>query len=135
MRKVSPATARAVESALDSPIPLPQFISVIRGLPANRAPGPPGLTANMIKAWPVETIIAVHDILTRLWNDKYIPTWWGDKLLCGIPKKPGEPALTNIRPIGILEILREMWTSIIVTRIQSVWEEHNVLHPSQCGYR
>ena len=38
-----------------------------------------------------------------IWNDKYIPTWWGNELLCGILKKLGEPALTNIYPIGLLD--------------------------------
>ena len=89
----------------------------------------------MIKAWPEETIVLVHAMLSKLWKDKTIPLWWGDKLLCGIPKKPGETALSNVCPIGLLELLRKLWTSIIVTRIQLVWEKHGILHSSQSGYR
>eukprot|EP00392_Amoebophrya_sp_AT5.2_P019428 g20260.t1 len=65
-------------------------------MPAGKAPGPSGLTANMIKAWPEETIVVVHAMLSKMWKDKSIPPWWGDKLLCGIPKKPGESSLSNV---------------------------------------
>ena len=134
-RKVSTDVAHEIRLALDAPITLRQFKDAIAALPSGKAPGPSGLTANMIKAWPTDTIELVYDMLNTMWKDKSIPAWWGDKLLCGIPKKPGETALTNVRPIGLLEILRKLWTSMVVTRIQAIWEKHDILHPSQCGYR
>ena len=134
-RKVSQDVADELARVLREEITLEQFKAAIRAMPAGKAPGPSGLTANMIKAWPEETIVVVHAMLSKMWKDKSIPPWWGDKLLCGIPKKPGESSLSNVRPIGLLEILRKLWTSIIVTRIQLVWEKHGILHPSQSGYR
>jgi hypothetical protein len=83
----------------------------------------------MIKAWPQSTREAAFAILSRLWANKSIPTWWGDELLCGIPKKADSSTLANVRPIGLLEVLRKLWTSLIVVRIQDVREKHNVLQP------
>jgi hypothetical protein len=75
----------------------------------------------MVKAWPLRTRKAAFDILSRLWASKSIPIWWGDKLLCGIPKKANNATLANVRPIGLLEVLRKLLTSLIVERIQDVW--------------
>jgi hypothetical protein len=72
----------------------------------------------MIKAWPQSTREAAFAILSRLWENKSIPIWWGDKLLCGIPKKADSSTLANVRPIELLEVLRKLWTSLIVVRIQ-----------------
>ena len=40
-----------------------------------------------------------------------------------------------MRPISLFEIVREIWTSMIVRRIQAVWTNHNILHSSQHEFR
>ena len=118
--------ADELAKVLREEITLERYKAAIRAIPAGKAPGLSSLTANMIKAWPEESLVVVHTMLSKLWKDK---------LLCGIPKKNGETSLSNVRPIGLLEILRKLWTSIIVTRIQLVWGKHGILHPSQSGYK
>jgi hypothetical protein len=134
-RKVSDAVVQALQRSLDSDITFDHFDGAIDSLIPNKAPGPSGLSTSMVKAWPLSTRLAAFAILHRLWENKSIPIWWGDKLLCGLPKKADNATLANVRPIGLLEVLRKLWTSLIVVRIQDVWEKHNVLHPAQSGYR
>jgi hypothetical protein len=35
-----------------------------------------------------------------------------DRMMTLIPKKSGDPTLDNLRPIGLLEILRKLWARI-----------------------
>jgi hypothetical protein len=121
-RKVSDAVVQVLQRSLDSAITFDHFDGAINSLVSNKAPGPSGLSTSMIKAWPQCTREAAFAILSRLWENKSIPIWWGDKLLCGIPKKADSSTLANVRPIGLLEVLRKLWTSLIVVRIQDVWE-------------
>lgn len=134
-RKVDDSVVQALQSALDAEITFDHFDGAIDSLIPNKAPGPSGLSTSMVKAWPCSTRKAAYKILARLWENKSIPIWWGDKLLCGLPKKANNSTLANVRPIGLLEVLRKLWTSLIVCRIQDVWEKHQVLHHAQSGYR
>jgi hypothetical protein len=40
-----------------------------------------------------------------------------------------------MRPIGLFEITRKVWTSLLMQRIQTVWEKHNLLQFNQHGFR
>jgi hypothetical protein len=134
-RKVSDAVVQALQRLLDSEITFDHFDGAINSLVSNKASGPSGLLTSMIKAWPQSTREAAFAILSRLWANKSIPIWWGDKLLCGIRKKADSSTLANVRPIGLLGVLRKLWTSLIMVRIQDVWGKYNVLHAAQSGYR
>ena len=51
-----------------------------------------------------------------------------------IPKVP-DPTADQIRPIMLLQALRKVWTSIIVTDIHKALLRHRVLHPAQHGFQ
>ena len=70
-----------------------------------------------------------------MWEHKYAPQWWRDRVLCPAPKSSDASSLTNMRPISLFEILRKLWTGIIITRIHYTWATFGVLHSSQHGYR
>jgi hypothetical protein len=89
----------------------------------------------MIKAWDAGMIAYIHSLMQVLWEHKTIPIWWKDHVLSPLPKIPGNTELKNMRPISLFEIIRKIWTGMIVRRIQAVWTNHNVLHSSQHGFR
>jgi hypothetical protein len=41
-----------MSAAVSAPVPLQAFLAAVKGQPSGKAPGPSGLTANMIKSWP-----------------------------------------------------------------------------------
>lgn len=43
--------------------------------------------------------------------------------------------LDQMRPIGLFEISRKIWTGMVVNRIHSIWQDHNILHQAQHGFR
>ena len=89
----------------------------------------------MVKSWPPVVQREAYILTRSLWKHKHVPIWWRDRVMSPILKKPGESSLTNLRPIGLLEVSRKILTRIITHRILTVWEEQKVLHPSQHGYR
>ena len=56
-------------------------------------------------------------------------------MLTLIPKVAGSEALKDLRPISLLETLRKLWSTLILRRIQRIWEQTNVLATSQHGGR
>ena len=51
-------------------------------------------------------------------------------------EKTGDDISVNdLRPLTLIEVTRKLWTSITVRKIWHVIEKHNLLHPSQHGYR
>lgn len=134
-RKVSLEVSAELERVMALPVTVEDFTGAIKSAARDRAPGPSGLTINMVKGWPPDVLLAVHGLLETMWNEKYVPEWWKDRLMHIIPKKDQEMTFKNMRPIGLLEVLRKLWSGVIVRRIMAVWEKHGALHKSQHGYR
>ena len=77
---------------------------------------------------------AAHKALNEQFKEMHIPEWWRWKWLAPLPKKQVNiPALSDLRPLVLLEALRKVWTKIIVGRMTKVWHHHNSIHESQHG--
>jgi hypothetical protein len=100
-------------AAIQTPVSLQAFMAAIKGQPSGKAPGPSGLTANMIKSWPDSIINLAHSIIQTLWSRGEVPGWWGDRLLCLASKSSAEFSLDNLRPISLFEVIRKIWLGII----------------------
>ena len=133
--KVSPEIAAEIAEATARPIMFYEFNSAIEKSKRDKAPGPSGLTSNMLKSLSLSARRYIHNAMSILWEEKHIPQWMKDRMMALIPKKNGSVSLGNLRPIGLLEVLRKVWAGIIVRRVQAIWEKHGCLHPSQHGYR
>jgi hypothetical protein len=92
------------------------------------------VTTNMIRAWSPNTRRTAFVLIDILCKNKEVLEWWADGFLCPIPKKPGDTALKNMRPIGLLEVIYKVGTGFIIRRIQAQWDMPSPLHPSQYGY-
>jgi hypothetical protein len=124
-----------IADSLHAPISEQEFTDALDHLQKNQAPGPSMVTTNMIRAWSPNTRHNAFVLLNILWKNKEVPEWWADDVLCPIPKKPGENTLKNVRPIGLLEVIRKVWTGNIIRRIQAQGDKHSLLHHSQHVYR
>ena len=52
-----------------------------------------------------------------------------------LPKKPTHPILEELRPIMLLEVLRNLWAGLIMAEGHGTILRHGVLHPSQHGFQ
>ena len=101
----------------------------------NSAPGRTGLSYKMLKHQSSHTIQQIYNILHDHWDSNSTPEILNHKLLYLLPKKPGDNSLGNIRPIVLIETLRKIWVGAIVRQIRHAWEKHQILHPTQYGFR
>jgi hypothetical protein len=134
-RPLPPGVTEQMTEAICSPVSYSSFVSAIQCQPSGKAPGPSGLTANMLKSWPESLLRLAHSLIQTLWSRGVVPGWWGDRLLCLAPKASAEFTLDNLRPISLFEVLRKTWLGIICRRISAIWDAHSLLAPSQHGFR
>ena len=121
---------------LASPPTLAEFQRAIHGHQGSTTPGATGLTYNMAKGWPDQVTHYVHQCLLHLWNQPQTPGWLQWSWLCPKPKNPEEEVtLDGLRPLLLLEVIRKLWTGIIVGRITRAWERHRILATAQQGFR
>ena len=125
-----------LEQELANPPTLEEFTAAIHHHQGSTSPGATGLTYNMAKGWPPEATALAHSCLLLLWDHPDTPPWlqWG--WLCPKPKDPeAEVTLDGLRPLILLEVIRKLWVGIVVSRITRAWERHQVLSPTQHGFR
>ena len=112
-----------------------QFCQTISHLPKGKAAGPDQITYDMIKAWPDVFKQAAFTALDSLWTNKEIPEHWKWMWLVAIPKKAGGTRPADMRPLALINTIRKVWVSIILRKITSTWEQHNILSAGAHGGR
>ena len=133
--KISQPIKDCLQNVLDETITFEDFDAAINALTNGGAPGPSGVTVNMVKAWSLSTRRWIHMHMTNIWTAKTTPAWFRDKVIKLAPKITGNSELKNMRPISLYEVLRKTWTTIVAKRIHLAWHNNDVLHPAQYGYR
>jgi hypothetical protein len=134
--KVTEDVERLFHSEMLSDPSYEDFAAAVDCAPNDSAPGPSGLSYNMIKLWQDNMRRRVFGDLLDCWKRKSVPEYWKWRFLAPIPKDSTKESLglVDLRPIVLVEALRKVWASIFVRRIQRLWKVHATLHPGQHGY-
>ena len=93
-----------------------------------------GLTYNMVKMWPDCALKRAYDLLLQMWNAEHTPAFHKLRWMCLIPKLPGSNKQADTRPISLLEVLRKLWNSFFMKKVNNFLSRHNVPHTAQCAY-
>lgn len=112
---------------------------IIKKLKPVSAPGPSGISGNMIKF----AFKNIPQLFTRALNQYiFVPgrcdsmslRWWKKRTVIFVPK-PGKPKtdISAYRPISLLEIIFKVATKVIADRINK--HSSAFLHPGQSGFR
>ena len=97
-------------------------------------PGLTGFSYQLMKMLPDECMRDLHAMLSRLWETRTVPEHWTFKALLGIPKKDiPNPLVEDLRPIGLIEVTRKLWTRLILARIFKALKKFAVLQLNQSG--
>ena len=99
----------------------------------NTTGGISGITYNTVKQWPDNWRKITYDCMAGFWRHQSLAEEWKWRWLVPIPKKGGT-SLQDLRPIMLLEVLRKVWTTLIMSRITKVLYKHKVLTPTQHAY-
>jgi hypothetical protein len=98
---------------------------------SNTAPGLSGLTYQMLSLLPEEASRDMFRLMERMWNAKYVPDFWKLKGLIGLPKVEVVTGVNDLRPIGLIETTRKVWTTMVTRRILGVVRRW--LQTNHCG--
>ena len=124
---------RYLRKAFDGDFTLDEMVKLVRKSKST-TPGLTGLSYQMLKLLPDECLQDLFHMLNMLWRDRSIPDFWKFKTLQALPKSDkANPGVNDLRPIGLIEVTRKLWTRMVMSRIFSGLKEFQTLQANQCG--
>ena len=136
--KISPDSDTTVkdhiEATLTAPPTLAEFKSACKNTKGGDAPGPSGLTWQMVSNWSDPVVEHVYNLLISIHADGSSPQHWAWKWLAPIPKVTSNVTVKDLRPLSLIEVLRKLWNGIQVRKVWPLLAKHNLLHNAQNAY-
>ena len=130
---------RTMEAEMDRVLHLPyshkEMVKIIQHAPTT-APGLTGCSYQMMKYLPEAMTTKLFKLMHYIWrHGKTIPDFWRFKGLHGIPKAsvPTITGVQDLRPLGLIEVTRKLWTKLVIHRIHRVISKHHGLQTQHCG--
>ena len=123
-------------NCMSQPITMKEIEAAIRQLKCKKAPGPDGVTNDMIKHLGPAAKKALLELFNESWKNGTVPALWKKATIIPIHKKGKDKKDPNsYRPISLLSCLGKVLERVINRRLISFLEERKILSPTQTGYR
>ena len=119
--------------ATDHPPTIYEVLTAINRMKNNKACGPDGLPAEVLKVAGLPFAEKLQDIFVKIWNGDHIPDQWCISHLVPLHKKGDVKVCGNYRGISLLCISYKVLENIILQRHRSTID--SVLTESQAGFR
>ena len=123
-----------VLKALEEPFTFDEFHRMIKRARGSSAGGITGLSYGILKLAPVPLLEHLFDLCARMWEHRYIPPYWKVKYLHLLVKDLSKSGLNNLRPIGLIEVLRKIWSNLVIHRVRCAMYESKFLSTAQYGF-
>lgn len=130
-----------LDVACQMSLPIKPFISrevwqEIKKLKNKKAPGYDLITAEILKKLPKEVISLLTKIFNRMMSLSYFPTIWKYAEIIMIHKvnKP-ENDVKSYRPISLLPVIGKLFEKLILKRLKSDINLHDIIPDHQLGFR
>ena len=121
---------------LNSTLKISELNSAIRSLKPKKAPGPDGVSNDMLKHLGPIARKMLLEIFNRSWNKGLVPEVWKTAHLVPVLKKGKDKTdPSSYRPISLLSCVGKLMERVITRRLTWFLETNNVFSPSQTGYR
>ncbi|XP_060759866.1 uncharacterized protein LOC132870238 [Neoarius graeffei] len=110
-----------------------EVLGAIRRLSNNKASGPDGIPAQILKQGGPKLLSHNHSLLSKIWEEEKIPAELRDALIVTIFKKGDKADCGNYRGISLLSTTGKVLARILANRLLPLSEV--ILPESQCGFR
>ena len=121
---------------LNSTLKIPELNSAIRNLKPKKAPGPDGVSNDMLKHLGPIARKMLLEIFNCSWNKGPVPEVWKTAHLVPVLKKARDKTNpSSYRPISLLSCVGKLMERVITRRLTWFLETNNLFSPSQTGYR
>ena len=88
----------------------------------------------MVKLWPETAMKRAYDLLLQMWKAEHTPAFHKLRWMCLIPKIPGSNKQSDTRPISLLEVIRKLWRSFFMNKVNNFLARHQIPNTAQCAY-
>ena len=110
---------------------LRRCFDAISSLPLNKAVGPDGIPAEVMRGAKSFFSKAFYDIITRSWEASYVPLAWRGGRIATLFKKGDSMSPDNYRGLLISDHMSKAYTSIIDDFVNPMYIDH--ISREQCG--
>lgn len=115
------------------PPTLEELKDIIKSLKNNKAPGIDGIPAELVKKGGIVVVEKLHELITKIWMEEYLPNDWKEAIICPIHKKGDKLRCENYRGISLLSIGYKIFTTSIKNKLEPISER--LLGEYQAGFR
>lgn len=121
----------------DIPLIRPKELAkIIKDQKPRKAPGKDKIRNILLKNLPRKGMIVLTKIINACLRFSYFPNQWKHAIVTAIPKPGKDITLpTNYRPISLLPTMSKILERVVLTRIESHLENHDVLPAEQFGFK
>lgn len=116
-------------------ITTPGISKLLSQLKPDKAPGPDNITARVLKELHKEIAPILTTIFQISLTQGKLPKQWKEANVIPIFKKGSKYLPSNYRPVSLTCIICKVLEHILVSSIMTHFENHNILHPNQHGFR
>ncbi|GBP80705.1 LINE-1 retrotransposable element ORF2 protein [Eumeta japonica] len=110
-----------------------EVIKAIDSLKSDKAPGPDGITNEILKESKRVITPVLTDMFNEILNTETIPQRWTETNIILLYKKGDKYEIGNYRPISLMSNIYKLFTKIILNRIEKRLDEHQPIE--QAGFR
>ena len=118
---------------LSSPLSEEEIITAISELRAGKAPGPDGVSLEMLSLGGEVTIRWLKSIFDTIWATESVSEDWQSQILVPLHKKGSRTSCDNYCGIALLSVPGKVFAKAILNRLKPRTEQ--LLWESQCGFR
>ena len=124
------------EDKLATPPLFQETLAAIKSLKNGKACFPDGVPVEVIPKLCFAAKRSLHEIICQVWTGRReIPQEWRDSFLVPLPKRGDLSERKNWRGILLTSVLGKIFSKIINAQLVQLFEGHQVLPETQCGFR
>ena len=125
------------DSDLNVPLTMNEMVQALRMSSLATAPGPDGISFELIKSCGRKTIDSLFSCFTEIWRSEKIPVDWKCSWLIPIPKSGDLTLVDNYRGIVLLSCVGKIFCQILRSRLLRFVENCSpkILYQFQFGFR
>ncbi|KAK7108155.1 hypothetical protein V1264_015944 [Littorina saxatilis] len=131
-----PSEKGANSSCMYDPIRLDELEAAIKALKCKKAPGPDGISNDMLKHMGTIAKKTLLLLFNESWKSTTVPAMWKKAHIVPIHKKgKNKKDPKSYRPISLISCLSKLMERILNRRLIWHLETNSMLTPTQTGYR
>ena len=119
----------------DSTVSPDEVLHIIYGLDINKANGPDGISAYMLKATAENIVYSLAKLFSLSLSSGKFPVLWKSASIVPIPKSTNKSNPSDYRPISLLSIVSKLLERYVHSLLWEHIVEHAPLSDSQWGFQ